>query len=140
MFQGLLSLFISVLLAVVFLFVVWMIVSVPVYISAKVVSGRKATFGSAMYAVLLGIILSSIVYYAVYFILYFVEGRYIAFLPDIAAFLALLAVYRSQFGTGWLGAFSIAVLSAIIWIVLSAVVSIYVGTSPLPFMPKARSF
>jgi uncharacterized BrkB/YihY/UPF0761 family membrane protein len=138
---GIFELILFILVAIIFLLVVWAIISIPVYISAKFVSGKRATFGSAMAAVLFGIIVSSIIYYVVYFFVYAATGERLSLLPNIAAFLGLVAVYKSEFRTGWTGAFIIAILSAIIWTILSLAASYYLGHSySLPFNPRLRFF
>lgn len=133
------ELILYVFFAIILLIIAWAIISIPVYISAKFFAGRKATFGAAMAAVLLGIIVSSIVYYVFYFLLNFLVGRNISPLPDIAAFFSLLAVYKSEFRTGWLGAFGIAILSALIWILISFIASFYIS-SIIPFAPPGKLF
>lgn len=64
---------VSLLIAIIVLIILWIIVSIPVYIAGKVVTGGKATFGEAMLATLLG----PIVYAIALVILDFVLGALI---------------------------------------------------------------
>lgn len=47
----------------------------------------------------------------------------------LGGFVALLAVYRASFDTGWLGALAIAVVDAVIAVVIGAILAAYFGVS-----------
>jgi hypothetical protein len=119
------------------LIVLWIIVSIPVWLAGKAVTGGKATFGDAMLATLAGPI--------VYFIVSFLVGYFLSALLGAAAFvfgyvLALIAwiwVFKASFRTGWLQAIAIAILAWVIFIVLSIVVGVLFRIAyPAPFFPK----
>ncbi|HMK94573.1 MAG TPA: hypothetical protein VK536_04140 [Candidatus Limnocylindrales bacterium] len=119
------------------LIILWIIVSIPVWLAAKAVTGGKATFGEAMLATLAGPI--------VYFIVSFIVGYLLSALIGSAAFvfgylLALLAwiwVFKASFRTGWLRAIAIAFLAWVVFIVLSIILGALFRISyPAPFFPK----
>jgi len=119
------------------LIILWIIVSIPVWLAGKAVTGGKATFGEAMLATLAGPI--------VYFIVSFLVGYFLSALLGAVAFvfgyiLALIAwiwVFKASFRTGWLQAIAIAVLAWVIFIILSIVVGVLFRIAyPAPFFPK----
>jgi hypothetical protein len=119
------------------LIILWIIVSIPVWLAGKAVTGGKATFGEAMLATLAGPI--------VYFIVSFLVGYFLSTLLGAVAFvfgyiLALIAwiwVFKASFRTGWLRAIAIAVLAWVIFIILSIVVGVLFRIAyPAPFFPK----
>jgi len=117
----------------------WIIVSIPVYISAKIVTGGRAKFIQAIGATLLGPLTYAGVLFATTITLGSIAGA-IATLP--AVLLALIAwfwVYKVSFKTGWLAAIGIAILAVIVFITASFIISIAViaimpGTPP-PTLP-----
>ena len=119
------------------LIILWIIVSIPVWLAGKAVTGGKATFGEAMLATLAGPI--------VYFIVSFLVGYFLSSLIGAVAFafgylLALIAwiwVFKASFRTGWLRAIGIAVLAWVIFIILSIIVGVLFRIAyPAPFFPK----
>lgn len=119
------------------LIILWIIVSIPVWLAGKAVTGGKASFGEAMLATLAGPI--------VYFIVSFLVGYFLSALIGSVAFvfgylLALIAwiwVFKASFRTGWLQAIGIAILAWIIFIVFSIIIGALFGIAyPAPFFPK----
>src|SRR5208283_3236431 len=101
------------------LVILWVIVSIPVYAAAKVVTSGKATLGEAMAATLGGAIVYVVVLVGVTFFLGTLLGHFAVIIAFILAFVAWLAVYRASFETSWLGAVGIAILAAIVILVLN---------------------
>ena len=119
------------------LIILWIIVSIPVWVAGKAVTGGKGTFGEAMLATLAGPI--------VYFVVSFLVGYFLSALIGSAAFLfgyllALIAwiwVFKASFSTGWLRAIAIAILAWVIFIVISIVLGVLFRIAyPAPFFPK----
>ncbi len=110
---------IDLIVVLVALIVLWIIVSLPVYAAAKVVTSGKATLGEAMAATLGGAIVYVIVLVGVDLFLSAVIGHFAGVIAFIVAFVAWLAVYRASFETSWLGAVGIAILAAIVIIIVN---------------------
>jgi hypothetical protein len=105
------------------LIIIWIIVSVPVFISAKMIAGRRATFGEALLATLVG----PLVFGIILTIGYAITQRVFSGLGIIAflvAFLAWIGVFKAVFQTGWIRAFGIAVLSLIVALVIFVILAI----------------
>lgn len=100
------------------LIIIWGGLSIPVYIAAKVVTGGRASFLAAMGATLLGPIVYLLTMLFASFLLGAVVGLASGPLALIIAFIAWLAVFKSAFSTGWLGALAIAIFAAIVFTVM----------------------
>jgi hypothetical protein len=127
----------NIVFTIVSLIVLWIVVSIPVWLAGKALTGGQATFGEALLTTLAGPI--------VYFVVSFLVDLFLGAAIGSAAFvfgylLALVAwiwVYKASFKTGWLRALLIAVLAWIIFIVLSVIVGALFGVAyPSPFFPK----
>ncbi len=105
------------------LIIIWIIVSVPVYISAKLIAGRQSTFGEALLATLAGPLVFGIVLTIGYEITQSVFGG-LGILAFFAGFLAWIGVYKAVFQTGWVRAFFIALLSVIVALVLFVILAL----------------
>jgi len=105
---------VDLVIVIVALIILWVIVSVPVYIAARLItSGRaeKASYGDAMVATLGGAIVYGIVLVGVSFFLSAILGHAAIVFALVLAIIAWLAVYRASFDVGWLGALGIALHS-----------------------------
>jgi hypothetical protein len=114
------------------LIILWVVVSVPVWIAARIVtSGRqeKASFGEAMGATLAGAIVYALVALVSYVFLHALIGGYAVILAAILAIVAWLGVYKSIFKVGWLGALAIAILAAIVLIILNVILGVLLGVN-----------
>ena len=122
------------IIAVLVLLFVWIIVSIPAYIAGKVVAKENATFGKAMLATLLGPIVYVIILVATDFVLGGLLGPTGYILGIILAFIAWIGVYKVVFKTGWLGAFAVAILALVVFVVMLLIIGFFLGTF-LPFVP-----
>lgn len=114
------------------LVILWMVVSIPVYLAARAVtSGRpkKATFGEAMGATLGGAIVYAIVLVLASVLLGAILGGLGLVLAFILAIVAWLAVYKSVFSVGWLGALGIAILAAIVLFIMNVILVALFGVA-----------
>ncbi|MDV3244509.1 MAG: hypothetical protein LYZ66_04960 [Nitrososphaerales archaeon] len=109
--------------------IIWIIASIPAYIAGKMVTAGKATFGEAMVATLGGVIVYALTVVIVGFFLGAVIGPTAIILGTILGFIAFLAVYRSAFHTGWLGAFGIALIAVVVALVLNLIIGSLFGVS-----------
>lgn len=120
------------------LIVIWIIVSLPVYLAAKIVRGSKATLGRAMLATLFGPIVFILV---ILFASALLSELGVAsfFFPVAIAFIAFLGVYKSLLKTGWLGAFGIAIIATVILAIAVLILSTSLLSSiMLPIDAAAR--
>ena len=103
------------------LLVLWVVVSIPVYISGELILGsQKASLGSAMGATLGGALAYVFVLYAGAFVL---------------AIAAWLAVFRASFSTGWMAAIGIVAVGWIVLVVIDLVLTSVLGISLPKFWP-----
>jgi|YelNatPaOPRAMG01_1025707.scaffolds.fasta_scaffold147022_1 hypothetical protein len=115
-----------ILLVLAIFVLMWIIVSIPVYIAAKIIKGGKASFGQAMLATLLGPIVFAFVRTVAILFLGFLGVSQAALLALVLAFIFWLWVYKASFNTGWLQAFGIALLAIVVYIVLALIIGILV--------------
>jgi hypothetical protein len=127
----------NVLLIVVGLIIIWVIVSVPVYLAGKLVTAGESTLSDAMIATLFG----PIVYAATLFILSMLmstwagSGAYLWAI--IIAFLAWFGVFKASFKTGWLRTLAIALLAILVFAGISVLFGTLLGIMvPAPFFPQ----
>jgi hypothetical protein len=126
----------SLLLTIVGLIILWIVVSIPVWLAGKAVTGGKATFGDAMIATLFGPIVYAVTLILVDFFLGALIGSAAYIIALILAFVAWIWVYKASFKTGWLGGIAIAILAVIIFAVISIVFGALFGlVVPAPFFP-----
>ena len=119
------------------LIILWIVVSIPVWLAGKVATGGKATFGDAMLATLAGPIVYFVVVFLVGFFFSAVVGSVAWVFGYILALIAWVWVFKASFQTGWLQAILIALLAWVIYIVLSIVIGSLFGIAyPAPFFPK----
>lgn len=119
------------------LVILWIIISIPVYLAGKVVTAGKSSFGDAMVATLFGPVVYLIVLIVVDFFLGEIIGSGAFIWAYILAFIAWLWVYKVSFGTGWLGALALAILAVIVFFVMSVVLRALFGVIvPGPFFPS----
>ena len=119
------------------LIILWIVVSIPVWLAGKAVTGGKATFGDALLATLAGPIVYFIVSFLVGFFLNALIGSVAFVLGYILALIAWIWVFKASFRTGWLSAIAIAILAWVLFIVLSIIVGALFGIAyPSPFFPK----
>jgi len=131
---------VDILVVLIGLVILWIIVSIPVYIAAKAVTGGRASLGSAMVATLFGPVVYIIVLFVVDFFLGTVIGPTAFLWALLFAFIAWLGVYKEAFETSWRGAIAIAILGIIAFIVLNALLDLFLGItipgiSIRPFLP-----
>ena len=125
------------IILIVGLVILWIIVSLPVYIAGKIVTAGKSTFGEAMLATLFGPIVYVIVLVGAGLFLQAIIGSGAYIFALILALIARIAVYKSTFRTGWLGAVAIGILAAIIFVIVGLIIAALFGTAiPGQFFPK----
>jgi len=111
----------SLLVTIIGLIILWIIVSIPVWLAGKAVTGGKATFGEAMIATLFGPIVYAVTLIIVGYFLGGLIGSTAYVIALILAFIAWIWVYKASFRTGWVGGIAIAILAWIIFVVISII-------------------
>ena len=111
----------SLLVTLIGLIVLWILVSIPVWLAGKAVTGGRATFGEAMLATLFGPIVYAVTLFIVGYLLGALIGSAAYIIALILALIAWLWVYKASFRTGWLAALAIAILAWIIFIIISII-------------------
>jgi hypothetical protein len=120
--QGATEVAIVVLALIAALIILWAIVSIPVWLAAKIITRGKARFTRAMLVTAVGPV--------VYGIVFFISNAALAatggfvFVSFILAFIAWIAVFKYGFDTGWLRALGIAVLATVVFIVIGAMITV----------------
>jgi hypothetical protein len=124
------------LVTVIGLVILWIVISIPAWLAGKAITGGKSTFGDAMVATLVGPIVYFVVLIAVDYFLGTVIGSEAFIIALILAFMAWIWVYKSSFGTGWLGGLGIAILAVVIFAVMSVILGALFGiVVPASFFP-----
>ena len=107
------------------LLVLWIIVSIPVWIAAKILTRGRVKFSRAMLVTALGPIIYAIVFFLFAALLTAIFGD--PTVPIIAgfivAFIAWIGVFKKGFDTGWLRALGIAILAIIVFAVIGLIIS-----------------
>ena len=118
------------------LIILWIIVSIPVWLAGKAIAGSKASFGDALLATLAGPIVYALVVLVVDFTLGSIIGSSAYVFGYILALIAWIWVFKASFGMGWLKAILIAILAWVIFIIFSIIVGGLFGVVyPAPFFP-----
>ncbi len=126
---------VNILVFIIGLIILWLLVTIPVYLAGKIVTAGASSMGDAMIATLFGPIVYIVTLFGVNFFLGELIGSAAYILALVIAFVAWIWVFKASFDTEWLRALSIAVLAILIF----AVISILFGTLgvlvPAPFFP-----
>lgn len=127
----------SIIFFIIGLIILWLIVSIPVYIAGKVVTQGKSTLGDAMVATLFGPIVYAITLFASSFLLGAIIGSSAFIVSLVVAFIAWLWIFKVSFRTGWLGALAIAILAILVFAGMSLLFGLFLGVMiPAPFFPN----
>jgi hypothetical protein len=108
------------------LLALWIIVTIPVWIAAKILTLGRAKFTRAMLVTAVGPIIYAIVFFisSVILALTFGERSVLVVISFIIAFIAWIAVFKKGFNTGWLRAFGIAILATVVFAVIGVIVTL----------------
>ena len=125
------------------LIVLWVIVSIPVWIAAKLLTLGRARFTRAMLVTAVGPIIYAIVFFISATLLTAAIGNLTlpVIIAFIVAFVAWIWVFKKGFDTGWLRALGIAFLAVIVFAVIGVLISLVIQavvpqappiTTPIP--------
>jgi hypothetical protein len=128
--------FTFIVIAIISLVIIWAIVSVPVWISAKILTSGRARFGRAMLVTAAGPIIYTLVLVTSTNFLSLAIGNRSPIIVSIGlvlAFLAWIYVFKRGFETGWLRGAGIALLAIIVFVIIG----IIIGSVTHLFVPNA---
>lgn len=110
------------------LLVLWIIVSIPVWIAAKILTRGRVKFSRAMLVTALGPIIYAIVFFIFAALLTAIVGdpTVPSIIGFIVAFIAWIGVFKKGFDTGWLRALGIAILAIIVFTVIGLIISLLI--------------
>jgi hypothetical protein len=117
------------------LLILWIVVSIPVYISGELITGGKTDFGSAMGATLGGAVMYVLILWLGTFFLTPILGSAALAISFVLALFIWVAVYGAAFDAGWLGALAIVIMSWIVLVVLDVILTSLFGVSFPKFYP-----
>ncbi len=124
------------LVLVVALVILWVVVSLPVYVAGKLVTAGRASFGDAMSATLGGAIGYFLVLWGgTFFLSLIMAPATAAILSFILALIVWVAIYGASFDTSWLGGLAIAIVGWAVLIVLDLVLINVFGVALPKFYP-----
>jgi hypothetical protein len=133
--------FAFIVIAIISLVIIWAIVSVPVWISAKILTSGRARFGRAMLVTAAGPIVYALVLAISTSFLSLAVGNQSPIIVSIGlvlAFLAWIYVFKRGFETGWLRGAGIALLAIIVFviigIIIGSVIHLFVPNTPPPII------
>ena len=127
----------NLLLFTVGLIILWIIVSVPVYIAGKIVTAGKSTLGDAMIATLFGPIIYALTLFALDFLLGALIGLSSLAAALILAFIAWVWLFKASFKTSWLGGLAVAILAILVFTGISMLFGTFLNVMvPTPFFPR----
>ena len=108
------------------LLVLWIIVSIPVWFAAKILTIGRVSFSRAMLVTALGPIVSAVVFLIFAALLTAIVGdpTLPVIIGLIVAFIAWIGVFKRGFHTGWLRTLGIAILAIIVFAVIGLVISL----------------
>jgi len=127
----------SLLVTIIGLAILWIVISIPAWVAGKTITGGKSTFGDAMVATLFGPVVYVVTLIAVDYFLGALIGSGAFVIALLLAFIAWIWVYKSSFGTGWMGGIGIAILSILVFAVMSVILGALFGlVVPTSFFPR----
>lgn len=133
---------VTVIAVIVGLIVLWILVSIPVWIAAKVLTLGRAKFTRAMLVTAIGPVIYAVVFFisTIVLSLAFGDRIWLGALAFVFAFIAWIGVFKKGFDTGWLRALGIAMLATVVFVVLGIIITIVIqaiapgapSLSPIP--------
>ena len=112
------------------LLVLWILVSIPVWLAAKILTLGRAKFTRAMLVTAVGPVVYAIVFFVSTMVLSvaFGDTGWLAGIAFIIAFIAWIGVFKKGFDTGWLRALGIAILATVVFAVIGIVITLIIQT------------
>ena len=128
------------------LLVLWIIISIPVWVAAKILIAGRVKFSRAMLVSAVGPIVYGIVFFISATLLSVAIGnlRVPIIVGFVIAFIAWIWVFKKGFHTGWLRALGIAILGTVIFAVIGVLIglviqAIFPGVPPMSPIPLQQA-
>jgi hypothetical protein len=128
------------------LIALWIIVTIPVWIAAKILTLGKAKFTRAMLVTAIGPIVYAIVFFisAAALTVAFGDSAIPAVIAFILAFVAWIGVFKKGFDTGWIRALAIAILATVVFAVIGIIITLIMqaivpGAPPITPIPLQQA-
>lgn len=119
--------------------IAWIVISIPLYLAGKLISGKHTTFGRAMLAAIVAPVVTLFFFFLVTVGLTLFLGPFALIIGGIVAIGVLSYVYASIFDTSLFGGFGIAILGTIITYIMTLIVAALMvslfGLTTNPFLP-----
>jgi len=115
-----------IIIAIISLVIIWAIVSIPVWISAKILTSGRARFARAMLVTAAGpIVYALVLIISTRLLSLAIENRssLIMSVGLVLAFLAWIYVFKTGFETGWIRGAGIALLAIIVFVIIGVVIA-----------------
>lgn len=130
-----------IIIVIIFLVITWAIVSVPVWISAKILTSGRARFGRAMLVTAAGpIVYALVLIISISFLSVAIGNRspIVVSMGYVLAFLAWIYVFKRGFETSWLVGVGIALLAIIVFVIIGIAIASFthliVPNAPSPII------
>lgn len=117
------------------LLILWIVVSIPVYISGEFLTGGRASFGEAMGATLGGSLAYVLILWAGSILLVPILGASAVVIAFVLALVVWVAIYSAAFEVGWLRAVGIVAVGWLVLIIMNAVLVSLFGVGLPKFWP-----
>ncbi|HEV8405481.1 MAG TPA: hypothetical protein VGQ13_06200 [Nitrososphaera sp.] len=123
------------------LIALWIIVTIPVWIAAKILTLGRAKFTRAMLVTAAGPIVYGIVFFisAVVLTVALGDSTMPAIIAFILAFIAWIGVFKKGFDTGWIRALAIAILATVVFAVIGVIITL-ITQAIVPGAPSITPF
>jgi hypothetical protein len=127
------SFLLYVIITVVSFIILWAIVSIPVWISARVLSAKQGKFSRAMLVTLAGPLTYMIVYFISTRLLtillslgnkYYYSLSSVNMIGIVLALVGWIYVFKKGFATGWIRALCIAIVAVIVFVIMGIAIAL----------------
>jgi hypothetical protein len=136
--QTTIDLLLLLVIAIVSILIIWALVSIPIWISAKILMVSHTKFGHAMLVTAVGPIVYSVVLFISTLLLSSLpigsNGFLLNWLALAVAFIAWIYIIKKGFKTGWIRALGISILAIIVFVIVGIVVT-YIVQLFVPDLP-----
>lgn len=146
MLQGWTEIALMTVTVIIALLILWIIVSIPVWVAAKILTVGRVKFSRAMLVTAVGPLIYAIVFFISATVLSSAIGDLTMpiIIGFIIAFIAWIWVFKRGFHTGWIRALGIAILAIVIFAAIGVLFSLVIeaivpGAPPITPIPLQQA-